>query len=162
MAEKKRRSSSPQQAARRAAFTLTLCLLALGFMSCGTIRGLNKLQVVNFTSPEPGVEFEIYNGAGKLVFAGKTPTQVMLKASKWSVSERYYVKSGGRVEVFQGDFGLLTYGLDIIPGMVVGLYVDVAASGLHSLQSEQELGNVYLNVQSRIVGKASDLVGGEE
>jgi hypothetical protein len=122
------------------------------------MSGKGKPQVVTFTSPQPGVEFEIYNGAGKHVFSGKTPTQVSLKASKWSVSERYYVKSGGRVEVFQGDFGLLTYGLDIILGGVIGLYVDMLNSSFHSLQSEQELGSVYKNIQSRVVGK----IGGEK
>jgi hypothetical protein len=152
MAEKEMRGASSQ----RKAVSVMLCLLAIGFVSCGTIKGLHKPQLVNFTSPQPGVEFEVYNGAGKLVFAGKTPTQVMLKASKRSVSERYYVKSGGRVEVFQGDFALLTY---MISNSIaeVGVYVDAALGATHSLQSEQELGSVYLNTPARIVGK----IGGE-
>jgi hypothetical protein len=152
MAEKEMRGTSPRRIAGRAAFGLMLCLLAIGFMSCGTMAGNGKPQVVTFTSPQPGVEFEIYNGAGKHVFSGKTPTQVSLKASKWTVSERYYVKSGGRVEVFQGDFSLGAYVKDVFFTFELGLLIDMKNSAQHSLQEEQELGSVYLNKTARLFG----------
>jgi hypothetical protein len=113
------------------------------------------------------VDFEVYDARGKMVFAGKTPTQAMLKASTFGgVPERYYVKSGGIVEVFEADFSAVTLGQDLLlpcpfPGMglLFTLPFDMAFGSFHGLQGEQELGNVHKNLLARA---AAFVTGGNE
>jgi hypothetical protein len=121
------------------------------------MAGKNKPQLVSFTGPENAtVDFEVYDSRGKMVFAGKTPTQAMLKASSFGgVPERYYVKSGGIVEVFEADFfNVITMVKDyLFPLPVFGIFtsysVDMTLGSFHGLQGEQELGNVHMNTLTR-------------
>ena len=167
MAKKEMQGTSLRRKAGRAAFTITLCLLAMGFMSCGTLKGNGKARPVNFTSAQPGVEFEVYNGAGKLVFSGTTPMPYSLKAGKMGVSERYYVKSGGRIEVFQGDFSVsaLTGNVILIPAFLLGAFglggVDQATNSWHTLPDTQEIGSIYLNTPARLIGQIRGNGGNE-
>ncbi|GMO26264.1 MAG: hypothetical protein Pg6A_13480 [Termitinemataceae bacterium] len=144
-----------------AALTLLICLLSLAAMSCGTMKGLGKAQPVMINSTKGPVDFELYDSRGKLIASGKTPATVMLKASKWNVAERFYLKSGDKVEVFEADF---SYGILIeliYPPLLgtVSFWVDQGTSSLHKLLPEQEVGNVHKNAVAKLVSDVKGIGG---
>ncbi|MDR0526909.1 MAG: hypothetical protein LBG79_03715 [Spirochaetaceae bacterium] len=149
-----------------AALTLLICLLSLAAMSCGTMKGLGKAQPVMINSTKGPVDFELYDSRGKLITSGKTPTTVVLKASKWNVAERFYLKSGDKVEVFEADFVYPVIVQDLICpapaplfGFIFTFGTDIGTSSLHKLLPEQEVGNVHKNAVAKLVSDVKGIGG---
>jgi len=115
--------------------SILFAMVAFVFAGCATIVSKSSYPV-NITSTPAGAEIEIKTSDGKVVFTGKTPTQVVLEAGKGYFSgEDYTVTFNGKqtAQIERGLDGWYLVG-NLFFGAVIGwLIIDPATGAMWTL-----------------------------